>query len=430
MDMHRNGRAGEYDGPYIWLRYSTQFTRGGQAHTIEMEIPVPVGASAEQREQLIREAEAGIEQMYRQIEKRNAGRGQQPSDASRPPAAPAQTGSHPAPPAAPARTPAPPVQVAAQTNARDTSQAISLPGKRETAETPSPARSSIGSEMPVTPSLSSTATGNIRLAEFIQIIRNDWGLTPKDAMELLQVPNLNNMNYRELLRQLEPLVEQRGKTAPKNTANATRSTPTPTPAAPAPRPPAPSSPSSSSSTMRDASVRPAPSSPPSMPAQPAHVTNRSTTPPPQPASPKPATPAASPALDGPANIPVYPLPASTLREAPRSYRFDEEDNEAEEAQGGNGEDENGMSEALARIKIDDLRESRGTAIVSPARLTVLHNLLDSQISDTQFQQLIEGLWNINTDKKLKQDQVEALISWAKEDYFEDEVRAVIAVIKG
>lgn len=434
MDMHRNGRTGEHDGQYIWLRYSTQFTRGGQPHTIEMEIPVPVGASAEQREQLIREAEAGLEQMYRQIERRGAGRGQQPSEASRPQAAPAQPGSHLAPSAAvPARTPAPstpPAQVAAPASARDTSQVISLPGKRETAEAAAPARSSIGSEMPVTPSLSSAASGNIRLPEFIQIIRNNWGLTPKDAMDLLQVTNLNNMNYRELLRQLEPLVEQRGKAAAKNANNAARPASTPASAAPASRPSVSPSPAPSSSALRDVSVRSTPSSPPSTPSPPARATNRASGPPPQPPPPKPATPGASPALDGPANIPVYPLPGNTLREVPRSYKFDEEDDEAEEAQGGNGDDENGMSEALARIKIDDLRESRGNAVVSPARLTVLHNLLDSQISDIQFQQLIEGLWNINSDKKLKQDQVEALISWAKEDYFEDEVRAVIAVLKG
>ncbi len=436
MDMHRSGRTGEHDGhdgQYIWLRYSTQFTRGGQPHTIEMEIPVPVGASAEQREHLIREAEAGIEQLYRQIEKRGVGRGPQSPEASRPQTAPAQIGPHPAPSTAPTRMPVPAAQseqVATQTNARETSQAGPPPVKRETAETPAPARSSIGSEMPVSPSLSSTATGNIRLAEFIQIIRNDWGLTPKDAMELLQVPNLNNMNYRELLRQLDPLVAQRSKAASKNTGNATRTPSTPVPAASAPRPAASSSPASHPGAMRDASVRPAPSSAPSMPAPTASAANRTS--PPAPSSPKPAMPAASPALDGPANIPVYPLPVSTLREASRSYKFDEEeeDEEVEEAQGGNGEDDNGESEALARIKIDDLRENRGTAIVSPARLTVLHNLLDSQISDEQFQQLIEGLWNINSDKKLKQDQVEALISWAKEDYFEDEVRAVIVVLKG
>jgi hypothetical protein len=431
MDMHRSGRAGEHDTPYIWLRYSMQFTTGGRAHTIEMEIPVPVGASAEQREQLIREAEAGIEQLYRQIEKRGAVRNQQPPEARRPQEtdgrnrtgypAPTQVDTRPATSATPTRQPVqstPPQQVAAQASTRDTSQVISLQGKREAAETPAHSRSSIGSEMPVTPNLSSTATGNIRLPEFIQIIRNNWGLTPKDAMELLQVANLNNMNYRDLLRQLEPLVEQRAKNAPQNAANSTRPTTAPTPVASSSRTSAPPSATTPPTTIRDASARPAPSS--STPASPGNATNRAPAP----------TPAASPTLDGPANIPVFPLPANTLREVPRSYKFDEEDEEAEEAQGGNDEDESGMSNALARIKVDELKEIRGTATASPGRLTVLHNLLDSQISDMQFQQLIEGLWNINSDKKLKQDHVEALISWAKEDYFEDEVRAVLVVING
>ncbi len=443
MDMHRSGRTGEHDSPYIWLRYSTQFTTGGRAHTIEMEIPVPVGASAEQREQLIREAEAGIEQLYRQIEKRGSARNQQSSEASRPQenagrnrtGYPAPGDARPATSAAPTRPEsALPQQAAAQTSARDTSQAISLQGKRDAAETTSPpstsipVRSSIGTEMPVTPNLSSTATGNIKISEFIQIIRNNWGLTPKDAMELLQVGNLNNMNYRDLLRQLEPLVEQRARNAPKNVANAARSGSAPV--ASPPRAPSSSPTPTPSTTMRDTSARPTPPSTPPASAPPANVSNRAPAPAPASQPSKPATPAVSPALDGPANIPVFPLPAKTLREVPRSYKFDEEDEETEEAQGGNDEDENGMSDALARIKIDDLRDIHGTATVSPARLTVLHNLLDSQISDTQFQQLIEGLWNINSDKKLKQDHVEALISWAKEDYFDDEVRAVLAVING
>ena len=430
MDMHRSGRPGEHDTSYIWLRYSMQFTTGGRAHTVEMEIPVPVGASAEQREQLIREAEAGIEQLYRQIEKRGAGRNQQPPEVRKPQeidgrirtGSPAQADARPAASATPTRQATPP-PVAAQTSPRDTSQVISLQGKRETAETPAHSRSSIGSEMPVTPNLSSTATGNIRLPEFIQIIRNNWGLTPKDAMELLHVANLNNMNYRDLLRQLEPLVEQRAKNAPPNATNSTRPTPTSTPVSSSQRAPAPPPAATHPTTMRDANARPAPSS--STPTPPGNATNRAPAPAPPP--PKPPTPAASPALDGPANIPVFPLPGNTLREVPRSYKFDEEE---EEAQRGNDEDENGMSNALARIKVDELKEIRGTAAASPGRLTVLHNLLDSQISDTQFQQLIEGLWNINSDKKLKQDHVEALISWAKEDYFEDEVRAVLVVING
>src|ERR1700739_3708306 len=56
--------------PFIWLRYTTQFTTGGRTHSIEMGIPVPVGASAEMREQLIREAESGMEQLTRHVENR------------------------------------------------------------------------------------------------------------------------------------------------------------------------------------------------------------------------------------------------------------------------------------------------------------------------------------------------------------------------
>src|SRR5437899_3965663 len=50
-------------GPYIWLRYATQFSKDGQTHTIEMSIPIPLGASPERREELIREAEAGMNQL-------------------------------------------------------------------------------------------------------------------------------------------------------------------------------------------------------------------------------------------------------------------------------------------------------------------------------------------------------------------------------
>jgi hypothetical protein len=437
MDMHRSGQTGEYDGQYIWLRHSIQFTIGGLPHTISMEIPVPVGASAELREQLIREAEAGIEQMYRQIEKRGAGRSQPPPEASRQ-QVPGQTATRPATSAAPTRQPgesAPPQQVATQASPRDTSQIISLQGKREAAEAtaPAPTRSSIGSEMPSTHNLDDHTSGAIKLREFIQIIRERWNISPKDAMDLLQVRNLNDMNYRDLLKQLEPLVEQHAKATSKNTTNQTRPTTAPAPVASSPRAPTPIQAATSPTTMRNASTsaRPASPSPPSTPAPPGNATNRAPAPPNLAPSPsKPATPAVSPGLDGPANIPVFPLPANTLREVPRSYKFDEEDEETGEAQSGNDADESGMSNALARIKIDELREIRGTATASPGRLTVLHNLLDSQISDTQFQQLIEGLWNINSDKKLKQDHVEALISWAKEDYFEDEVRAVLAVING
>ena len=56
--------------------------------------------------------------------------------------------------------------------------------------------------------------------------------------------------------------------------------------------------------------------------------------------------------------------------------------------------------------------------------------LNSQISDQQLHHLIEQIWGVTSVKKLKVDQIEALISWAKEDFFVEEVEAVLALIDG
>ena len=72
MDISRDKPTGTDSNPHIWLRYTTQFSAGGRTHTIEMGIPMPLGASAETREQLIREAEMGMEQLTRRVESRVA----------------------------------------------------------------------------------------------------------------------------------------------------------------------------------------------------------------------------------------------------------------------------------------------------------------------------------------------------------------------
>jgi len=71
-----------------------------------------------------------------------------------------------------------------------------------------------------------------------------------------------------------------------------------------------------------------------------------------------------------------------------------------------------------------LREAHGSSSASDARLKVLHNVTDSQVSEEQLLQLVDGIWGITALKKLKNDQAEALISWAKEDDFLSEVEIV------
>jgi len=419
MDTSRDKPAGTDGNPYIWLRYTTQFSTGGRTHTIEMGIPVPVGASAEMREQLIREAEMGMEQLTRRVESRVSQmlqRGSRPpetaraqeSATSRPPQAPLQdVGSRSVqgtPAATGTRPPAP---------AREAPQPLSLPEKQPAA---TPVHQGGGVNMPVTPGVQGDAN-SMKLSQFMQIIREAWGLTPKQAMDLLNVKTLNGMNYREALRQLQPLVE--GDARSVSTPDASTHSPVVNQPKPAeervrPRGPLPSP------TLGEERVRPqgsAPASPPS--PSPSKMERGSVG-----EAPPLRNEAKQGALAGPTNIPVIPIKDDMIREVPRKvYKFDEEDEEMEEK-----EEESEEQRAIARIKLDDLKEVRGTALASPGRLTALQNVLNSQISEEQLQHLIQSAWGATSVKKLKVDQVEALISWAKEDYFVDEVEAVLALI--
>jgi len=434
MDNSRDKPTGTDGNPYIWLRYTTQFTTGGRTHTIEMGIPVPLGASAEVREQLIREAEMGMEQLSRHVENRVS---QVLQRSSRPPeTVRAQESStmRPTQPPLQARatgTPAPAAtQPASQEPAREGPQPLPLHEKPSVA---APARQSqsIAASMPVTPGVQADANSNMKLSQFLQAIRETLGLSPKEAMDLLNVKNLNGMNYREALRELQSRVERKtGNTNSSMPANNRPSSSQPQPASstmPAATGTSPARPNAetargmqtpaSGEKMDVREVKGHAQTPQNATATPAAQAKA----PPKPSTPtSPARPAPA-ALAGPANIPVIPIKDEMLREVPRVFKFDEEDEEMDEGKAGQDEEQ----KAIARIKLDELKAIRGTATASPGRLTVLQNVLNSQISEDQLQRLIQSVWGAPGVKKLKVDQVEALIAWAKEDFFVEEVEAVL-----
>ena len=396
MDTSRDKPTGTDGNPYIWLRYTTQFSVGGRTHTIEMGVPVPIGASAELREQLIREAEIGMEQLTRRVEYRAAQIAQR---STRPPEpqrtqAPATIRPNQAPSHEEnARSSSAPTAVGSSSNTptptptREAPQPLSLHEKQSMT---APARQSGTVSMPVTPNLQGEANSNMKLSQFMQAIRESWGLTPKQAMDLLNVKTLNGMNYRDALRKLQPLVEGNSRETPSTGVVNKVS------------PPIQSKPA-------EERVRPQES----LPTQGSQ-------------SKPPASPRAD-VLHGPANIPVIPINDEMIREAPRKlYKFDEEDEELQEEK----EEEEEERRAMARIKLDELKEVRGSSLASQGRLTALQNVLNQQISDQQLEYLIEQVWGVPGLKKLKVDQIEALISWAKEDYFVEEVDAVMALIDG
>src|SRR5438552_5199955 len=176
-------------GEYIWLRYGTQLTANGRTYTVEMSVPMPIGASEETREQLLLEADAGMTQVANHVEKRVAQLLQRVQTQGKVPS-PAPPAAHPTPQPRPASLPAPQTgpQPLQSTDARvreNTPEAVSpaQPVQKEATTMP-PARH-IGASMPSTPAMGDSS--NLSLQQFIGYIRENMGLNPKQAMDLLKI---------------------------------------------------------------------------------------------------------------------------------------------------------------------------------------------------------------------------------------------------
>ncbi len=369
-------------GPYIWLRYATQYTKDGRTHTFEMSIPVPVGADEEERARLFREAEANMKHLVSHVDR------QMPQGGQR--VAPMQ-GSVPVPnqgtKAMPPQRPVAPPNTRPATFPPAPSTSGHVTEQESAATRPSSGPRQTPAEPGVTQSLTFAAgesSGSLTLPEFIQYIKEYLNLTPRQAMELLHVKSLSTgINLRDALEQLKQLSSQAGAATlslggPLNREN---------------EPPAGNTPPARSTTGQLSNGH-------SVPAEPERGIIH-------------------------------------LREERPAYRFDEEaDEDAGDLVGLEDLDDLSQTSSLtpaqiqqARTKISELRESQGATTASTSRLQALNNAVVSQIGEDQLVDLIKGIWNIPTLKRLKIDQVEALISWAKQDYFVDEVEAVMTILE-
>lgn len=501
-DFNEQLEQGEQAPAHIWLRYATQFTAGERTYTIDIGIPVPVGADAETREQLLREADAGLDQLADYVERRVMQIAQQGGQGQRLSAAPRSTAPAiptPTPVAAPAplSLPASPSSAQAQPSATAGATPASSAGRPSTPARPSvspsaarttppvqsaqtpqssqpaaPIASShpgIGASMPSSPGLNE---GTMSLPEFLKYLK-DMGLDARRAMTLLKVKSLSDLNLREALKQLQHiLMEEGGGSSPSTPATRQQSQARPStgPQAPARSTarPAPgtgeghSAPGARATENSAATARAATGSAPSpqaaQPVQTGQSNQSASAPtatagrpagpvtPTMPTSSSPLLSASSPASTmrpaaGPAAAAVGGG-AKNLREGPASYPtpivFDEEDDESELEDLDFEEDEEqeasfGASVGLSaahRSSVEDivsrLRESGGTTPVSAGRLKVLHNVVDGQLSPEQLQTLIRGVWGAASEKKLKSDQAEALISWGKQDDFVAEAEMLLA----
>ncbi len=510
-DFDEQEEMGEQAPAHIWLRYATQFTAGERTYTIDIGIPVPRGADAQTREQLLREADAGLDQLANYVERRVMQVSQQsaarPTPAARPspPPLPAPTpAAAPTPISLPVPTPA--VQSEAKSSTAGTSGSTSKPqmaastssapstpasqpalkkqpGIPATPATPVPAdRPNIGASMPPSPSL---PAGTLSLPEFLKYLK-EMGLDAKSAMAMLNVKSLSGLNLREALEQLQHILMQEGENpatasgasmarslgqtatrmptgpqAPTQSQPSSSRSPQPTQANPsASNPPNPtgSNQTKAGASKSGASAVQTPSStPPASPNRSTPTAPSATHSMPTPISasgadrqarPTPSvSPAAKPApASGAKNSASEPRPL-TMQEDRLPYTvpvvFDEEeddeagledfdfdeDEEEQESSFGAGIGLSAADRGSAQNLVSRLREAGGSSAVSPTRLKVLHNIIDGQLTPEQLQALIHGVWGAASDKKLKSDQAEALISWGKQDDFVTEAEMVLALFE-
>lgn len=375
-------------GTHIWLRYTTQFTSGKRTHTVEVGIPVPIGASKEVRERLIREAEVGMEQLADHMERRvEQMQRTQPMQAASGAASPPKAASVPV--QLPPSSPKPPARVETQPTAEQ--REVTMP----------PTRSTIGASMPIAPGDMSS------LPQFLQYISRELGLDARKAMELLGVKSLQGLNYREAFDQLQQLVAKEPAPAPSRPASqpARDTGSTGKPRASAKAPPTPAPPDIGPVPLRLPS-RAAPSPNEAPPAR-------------APIEPEPRVPAG-----------VLEIKEAVVRGYPAASGFDEEEDVFSDNDDDYLSDLSEEERALASDILSRLRDAHGSSQASDARLKVLANVVNNQVSDDQLEELIAGVWGTTTLKKLKNDQLEALIYWAKHaDDFIAEVDMVLTLLQ-
>ncbi|HEY6409151.1 MAG TPA: hypothetical protein VIY29_16950 [Ktedonobacteraceae bacterium] len=391
MDSRTTGRPDSH----IRLRHSMRITVGEQAHTIEIEIPIPVGASADSREQLLNEAEVSLEELAQRIQH---GAPRKPSRSQPPQPARAPSAKQPVPLAQaaankPSTTTAPTVSSTANSLLVPVHPPDSVPTAPPEAkeEVVPPTRPNIGASMPSSPGMSLDTSGSLKLPQFIQFIKESLGLTPKQAMDLLNVKSLSGLNLRDALDELQQIVGQEATNIAVPTSPANLNLVEHSQA----HPPHPLSSSSSSA-----------------------------------AQPRPFPSAANPK-----NPDIIEITHAVIHDNPPAYAFDEEiDLEQEFALPEDDDVEyvpelTSQERELAEEILIKLRDARGSSLASEARLKVLHNVTDSQVSEEQLLQLVQGVWGSPSLKKLKNDQLEALIYWAKADNFDSEVDLVLLLIQ-
>jgi hypothetical protein len=364
----------------IWLKQSVQFSVGGQMRTIEVTIPVRLGASSEEVERLLQQADAGLEQMTQHLN-------QKIDELT---AQSAAFAVHQQPVSSGGRAGEPFEHAPAPTGGQGMPLRPASAGGGKTTVPPSDMQPA-GSGAP------------LDRKQFIAQIAV-LGLNPRQAMERLGVRSLDGLNLRQALEQLRlQLVHERSTPGGASSPSAEE-----TPGASGGLPRMGTGPRSG--TMP---IHPPPDTKPG--PQLSHVNPLGSA-------------GRSRALRG-----ALPLPEEeSLDEAPElESNQDQTPQHLRPPIPIRGErdlfalQERGRAQAL----LERLRRLRGR-LMPPGgdNVKVFRNVVEEQLGAEKMSALLYAAWRVSQPEQLSLDQINECIRWGKADDFEDEVDLVLQYV--
>ena len=457
-----------HDTDHIWLRQTITFTVDGQTRTLEVGIPVPRNATAQEVEALLEVADAGMSALSRRLDARitesltgsallpapaipgapadgslptmptttqtqetisanshapeetarqvtgepreqeparNAPGSAAPRTAAAAPQAPA-----PAPSPAPERAPAP--QRPASQPPRP--QAPDAPAARQAPAAP-----------PAQTDPQRDTQGEMTRPQFLAAAA-ELGLNPRQAMDHLGVRSLEGLNLREALESLRrQLLGAASQPEPEPEPE-----PTPEPA-PAPLAAAPSAPAQYFDEEDDETIffalddelpedeRDEDDGAPILGGDARRGINDD------------ADGALDedeidlddvPDLSPPPTTPTRQRSAPATRKAPSTVNTIHESSSPAPEQASNG------TRTHAMQLIGKLRSATGGGAASDYQRNAYRNIVENELGKTQATTLIRGLWRTTADR-LTAGQLDALIRWGKEEVFAEEAAQVLATLR-
>jgi len=358
---------------HIWLKQSIQFSVAGQLRTIEIALPVRPGASAEEIERLLRQADTNLDQMTQYLNKKVG----ELLDQGK-------------------------TQVTASTLSSPRSSSSANPGVRSSVAdqgTESP-----GLAAPRQGSLSASAESPLDRKQFIAEIAV-LGLNPRQAMERLGIRSLDGVNLRQALEQLRlQLLHERALSSSMPAMESAEGD------------------GSAANLPRGGAAPPSGSLPRRPSPEPNHAVPLLQAPPVGHAALRPLVEDA--VEEEPALTDRAPLERrermSLVERAPTPIPLRGESNLIS------------LQERVrAQALLERLRRLRGRLNPpSSDNLKAFRNVVENQLGTEKTAALLEAIWNVSQPEQLSPDQVAECIRWGKDDHFEDEVDRLLQLTAG